>query len=145
MSYREDPSDGDPGGRENLHLPATGAGDAVGDAVRSARRKARHTAKRLAARPLDWQLSVPGHGSWLGEIDARRLDGDAVERLARLRRILPLLAEELARARRDAAAMRLENRRLLERLQELERDLALDAARANAALQRPAGGAWPPD
>lgn len=73
---------------------------------------------------------------------ARRLDaglhsalhGETLERLARLRRILPVLGEELATARREAARLRVENRKLAERASKLEHDLAhaIQAARGAA-------------
>jgi hypothetical protein len=47
-------------------------------------------------------------------------DSDLVDRLARLRTILPLIATDLARARRRAHALELENQRLAERIEMLE-------------------------
>ncbi len=47
-------------------------------------------------------------------------DPDIVDRLARLRAILPLMATDLARARRRAHALELENQRLAERIEMLE-------------------------
>ena len=47
-------------------------------------------------------------------------DPDLVDRLARLRSILPLMATDLARARRRAHALELENQRLAERIEMLE-------------------------
>jgi hypothetical protein len=46
-------------------------------------------------------------------------NGD-LERLARLRTILPLIATDLASARRRASALEIENRRLSRRVAELE-------------------------
>jgi len=45
---------------------------------------------------------------------------DVVDRLARLRSILPLIATDLAAARRRANELEARNRRLTERLAELE-------------------------
>lgn len=45
---------------------------------------------------------------------------DILDRLARLRLVLPALGQELATARRDAAKLRVENSRLKDRLQSLE-------------------------
>lgn len=45
---------------------------------------------------------------------------DILDRLARLRRVLPALGQELATARREAAKLRVENGRLKDRLQSLE-------------------------
>jgi len=47
-----------------------------------------------------------------------------LERLRSLRAILPLLAEELAGARRQNAQLQLENGRLLEQMRELNRQRA---------------------
>jgi hypothetical protein len=43
-----------------------------------------------------------------------------LDRLHKLRTIVPAFAEELASARRQSAALRLENRQLLERIQQLQ-------------------------
>jgi hypothetical protein len=45
---------------------------------------------------------------------------DILDRLARLRLVLPALGEELATARREAAKLRIENSKLKNRLQSLE-------------------------
>ena len=45
---------------------------------------------------------------------------DILDRLARLRLVLPALGQELATARREAAKLRVENGRLKDRLQSLE-------------------------
>ena len=47
-------------------------------------------------------------------------NGDVVDRLARLRAILPLIATDLASARRRANALQIENQRLTRRVIELE-------------------------
>ena len=51
---------------------------------------------------------------------ATRTDPDLVDRLARLRAILPLLATDLAAARRRAYVLERENQRLSGRIAELE-------------------------
>ena len=51
-------------------------------------------------------------------------NGDIVDRLARLRTILPLIATDLAAARRRAHTLELENQRLARRIAELESKLA---------------------
>lgn len=51
-------------------------------------------------------------------------DADVVDRLARLRTIVPLLAADLAAARRRAHTLELDNRRLTRRVTELEAKLA---------------------
>jgi regulator of replication initiation timing len=47
-------------------------------------------------------------------------NSDVVDRLARLRALLPLMATDLATARRRAAALAAENERLATRVRELE-------------------------
>jgi len=47
-------------------------------------------------------------------------DAEVIDRLARLRSILPLLATDLAAARRRAHALEVDNRRLTRRVAELE-------------------------
>ena len=54
----------------------------------------------------------------------RGSDADVVDRLARLRTILPLIATDLATARRHAHTLALENRRLAMRIAELESRIA---------------------
>jgi hypothetical protein len=51
-------------------------------------------------------------------------NADVVERLARVRAILPLMASDLAAARRRSNALEIENRRLTRRVVELESLLA---------------------
>ena len=51
-------------------------------------------------------------------------NSDVVERLARLRAVLPLMATDLAVARRRAAALQSENERLRRQVAELEARLA---------------------
>jgi len=57
-----------------------------------------------------------------------RTDPELVDRLARLRAILPLLAGDLASARRRAHTLERENQRLSGRIAELESRLAGPAA-----------------
>jgi hypothetical protein len=51
-------------------------------------------------------------------------DADVLDRLARLRTILPLIATDLACARRRANDLETQNRRLSQRVAELESKLA---------------------
>ena len=51
-------------------------------------------------------------------------DRDVVDRLHKLRVLLPAMALETATARREAARLRSENRRLARRLAELEETVA---------------------
>ena len=70
-------------------------------------------------------------------IDERGRERDQLlERLHNLRTILPVMAQELACARRQASSLRLENRRLIEevrRLQRAERTRSKPARRPVAA------------
>ena len=70
----------------------------------------------------------------LTEWDARDRE-QMLERLNNLRAILPIFARELASARREAARLRVQNRRLTEQIEELrgargthESDSALELA-----------------
>lgn len=47
--------------------------------------------------------------------------GDLLDRLHQLRQVLPAFAADAASARREAAALRLENRRLLDEVRRLQR------------------------
>ena len=58
-----------------------------------------------------------------------------IERLAHLRSILPVFAQELATARRQATALRLENRGLLDEVRWLHRQRG-DSPHAPTALSR---------
>ncbi len=50
-----------------------------------------------------------------------------VDRLRNLRRVLPVLAQEMASARRQAAHLRIDNRRLTEQVRELRSQLEASA------------------
>jgi hypothetical protein len=64
-------------------------------------------------------------------------NADVVDRLARLRVVLPLMASDLAAARRRSVALEIENRRLARRVSELEARLtAAQGAGADASLRR---------
>jgi hypothetical protein len=56
-------------------------------------------------------------------------NGDIVDRLARLRTILPAIATDLAAARRRAYTLELENQRLAGRIAELESKIAPTGSR----------------
>jgi hypothetical protein len=60
---------------------------------------------------------LPGSHSTVGAIDHEHL----LDRLAHFRTILPAFAQELASARRQSAALRVENRKLLEEVRRLRR------------------------
>jgi len=69
---------------------------------------------------------------------AKVSNADVVDRLARLRAVLPLMATDLALARRRASALEAENERLGRRVRELEERLAESrrAARKPAPRRR---------
>ena len=60
-------------------------------------------------------------------MDRARDQEHLLDRMQRLRAILPAFAEELASARRQAASLRLENGRLVEQVRELQRQRATAA------------------
>ena len=70
-------------------------------------------------------------------------DPELVDRLARLRSILPLLATDLATARRRAHELETQNRTLAKRVAELEARLigGPDGARSAPRAPAPASGA----
>jgi hypothetical protein len=53
-----------------------------------------------------------------------------LDRLRSLRRVLPVLAQEMAAARRQAAHLRLDNRRLTDQVRELRAQLEVRGPRA---------------
>jgi hypothetical protein len=69
---------------------------------------------------------LPGHpvGSAAWERD------QLIDRLRSLRRVLPALAQEMAAARRQAARLTIDNRRLTEQVRELRAELETRAGRA---------------
>jgi len=75
-------------------------------------------------------------------------NADVVDRLARLRAVLPLLAKDLAAARRRSNSLEVENRRLARRVRELESKLAArrpvvsTPPPARRRSQRAATGGW---
>ena len=69
-------------------------------------------------------MSHPDTTTRRGTPSTPSTDPDLVDRLARLRTILPLIATDLASARRRANTLELENRHLTARVAELEARLA---------------------
>jgi chromosome segregation ATPase len=63
-------------------------------------------------------------------------NSDVVDRLARLRAVLPLMATDLAVARRQARALEAENERLGSRIRELESRLAEPRRSREPAVRR---------
>jgi hypothetical protein len=54
-----------------------------------------------------------------------------IERLSSLRRVLPVLAQEMASARRQTARLTIDNRRLTEQVRELRAELEARTSRAS--------------
>jgi hypothetical protein len=65
----------------------------------------------------------PGKGARVSDSQVKVSSADLVDRLARLREILPLMAGDLAAARRRSKALEVENERLARRVRELESKL----------------------
>ncbi|HST33725.1 MAG TPA: hypothetical protein VLJ80_09440 [Solirubrobacteraceae bacterium] len=87
-----------------------------------------------ASIPAAASASVPGARPAGAEGWTARSDHDhLLDRLQNLRTIVPVLATELAAARRQAAQLRVENRKLTE---QLRRTQANSRARASASTQR---------
>lgn len=63
-------------------------------------------------------------------------NADLVDRLARLRAILPLMAGDLAAARRRSNALEAENQRLATRVRELESTLETRRSKASPPRRR---------
>lgn len=94
-----------------------------------------HTADTLSrSHPLvlhstDEPVQSQPQSSKAGEPAAHRFGGEALEReqmldrLSSLRRVLPALAQEMAAARRQAARLRSDNRRLAEQVRQLRKAL----------------------
>ena len=68
-------------------------------------------------------------------------NADLIDRLARLRAVLPLMAGDLATARRRATALALENDRLTRRVLDLEARLTVSSQPDPPAPRRPARSA----
>lgn len=63
-------------------------------------------------------------------------DSDVIDRLARLRAVLPMMATDLANARRRASALEAENARLTRRVLELESSLGEPRLAARSSRRR---------
>lgn len=88
----------------------------------------------MSAIPGAASVSIPGSPSPGAEDWATRSDRDhLLDRLDNLRTILPVLATELTNARRQAAQLRMENRKLTE---QLRRAQANGRAGASVSTQR---------
>lgn len=68
---------------------------------------------------------------------------DLLDRLARFRKIMPALAQELASARRQSAALRVENRKLLEEIRHLQRNRG-ESSHSSTKSRAAAAEALPP-
>jgi hypothetical protein len=99
--------------REDLKVPATSATPAI--------------QPQSPLRGLDGPVPrLPSHkiGSEAWERD------QLIDRLRSLRRVLPVLAQEMASARRQAARLTVENRRLTDQVRELRAELEARASKA---------------
>jgi hypothetical protein len=82
------------------------------------------SARRIPAGPGSRRRGerITGEAQRENEHSSQQADHEQLSgRLENLRAIVPVFAQELAVARRQAAALRLENRRLAERIRELQR------------------------
>jgi hypothetical protein len=66
--------------------------------------------------------TVPKHTPHETPAETRERD-QLLDRLRSLRRVLPVLAQEMAAARRQAANLRIDNRRLTDQVRELRAEL----------------------
>lgn len=84
--------------------------------------------------------SGAGPRAAVGVIDREHL----LDRLDRLRAILPAFAKELASSRRQAAALRVENRGLLAEVRRLQRESRIGGSSCTPASNggRPIRGGW---
>ena len=86
--------------------------------------------------PQDSASRLTRSHSTAGAIDREHL----LDRLAHFRTILPAFAAEVANARRQSAALRVENRRLLEEIRRLRRQRGESSPPSKASGEAPAGG-----
>lgn len=87
----------------------------------------------MPATPATQPQSLDGHVPRLpvDKIGSEAWERDQlIDRLGSLRRVLPALAQEMASARRQAARLKVDNRRLTEQVRELRAELE---ARTNRA------------
>jgi hypothetical protein len=89
----------------------------------AAESRARATSvRRPRGRPRGERFAREAQRDERGSLQPAQRDREHLQaRLENLRTVVPVFAQELAVARRQAAALRLENRRLLERISELQR------------------------
>ena len=102
------------------------AGSTVDADSASARPVSKRTVReQRAPRERERRRSEPERTHVASQPDADARDRDhLLDRLENLRTIVPVFAHELASVRRQTAALRLENSRLLERIRELQRNHA---------------------
>lgn len=88
----------------------------------------------LNAPPVDLSDGRVNASGMLRPHDEYGVHGDRdhlLERLQNLRKVLPVFATELASARRQAAQLRMENQRLLERVRQLQAKSSAPGRRVN--------------
>ena len=81
-------------------------------------------AKKLVKHPPRGPAALEGNGS-RPPIESYPSRAEAIDRLERLRSVVPVFAQELMSARRQAAQLRAENGWLIEQARQLQRSRAL--------------------
>ncbi|TMK98359.1 MAG: hypothetical protein E6G34_12015 [Actinobacteria bacterium] len=91
-------------------------------------------AKKLVKQPPHGPAAAEGNGS-RPPTKSYASRAEAIDRLERLRSVVPVFAQELMSARRQAAQLRAENGSLVEQVRQLQRERAL----SNGSAPLPAG------
>ena len=94
-------------------------------------------AKKLVKHPLRGPAAPVGNGS-RPPIKSRTSRAEAIDRLERLRSVVPVFAQELISARRQAAQLRAENGWLIEQARQMQRERA--ASNGSAPLPASTNG-----
>ena len=94
-------------------------------------------AKKLVKHPPRGPAAPVGNGSW-PPIKSRTSRAEAIDRLERLRSVVPVFAQELISARRQAAQLRAENGWLIEQARQMRRERA--ASNGSAPLPASTNG-----
>ena len=94
-------------------------------------------AKKLVEHPPRGPAAPVGNGS-RPPIKSRTSRAEAIDRLERLRSVVPVFAQELISARRQAAQLRAENGWLIEQARQMQRERA--ASNGSAPLPASTNG-----
>jgi len=94
-------------------------------------------AKKLVKHPPRGPAAPVGNGS-RPPIKSRTSRAEAIDRLERLRSVVPVFAQELISARRQAAQLRAENGWLIEQARQMQRERA--ASNGSAPLPASTNG-----